>query len=213
MANTKRMTITQALVELKLYDSKIVKAIRTAEFINIRKKNSNKIGSISVDKFEKNAIESYQSIIDMIKNREAIKRAIVLSNATTIVNIAGIEMTVAEAIEKRNLINHEKTLIDEMSRQFTFTERAFTEQNDKVDEQAEKLLVSYYGKDAAKKISKEDYDTIVTPYKEANGYVVVDPIGLKDKLEALSNANSDFMANVDVVLSVSNATTFIEVEV
>ena len=49
MANTKRMTITQALVELKLYDSKIVKAIRTAEFINIRKKNSNKIGSISVD--------------------------------------------------------------------------------------------------------------------------------------------------------------------
>lgn len=213
MANTKRMTITEGLVELKLYDNKIRKAITEAHFINIKKKKDNKIGTMLVENYEKKAKESYQSILDMMKNRDAIKRAIVLSNATTEVTIDGKTMTVAEAIEKRNLNSSISYLLGKMETSLSNVENALLTKNADVDASAEKLLVSYYGKDAAKKVSKEDYDSVVTPYKEANEYVVVDPLNLRDKYEQLRDETDGFMSNVDSALSISNATTFIEIEV
>ena len=213
MGNIKRMTITEGLVELKLYDSKINKAITEARFIATKKNKDKKIGRLSQEEFEKRASESYQSIIQMITNRNAIKKAIVLSNATNVVEISGEKMTVAEAIEKRNINDYMSSLLSRMIIQLTDTDMYIREENEKVDEQAEKLLISYYGKDAAKKISKEDYDNIVNPYKEANECVLVDPLKLQKIYDELSQKHEDFMASVDTVLSVSNATTFIEVEV
>lgn len=213
MANTKRMTITEGLVELKLYDNKIRKAITEAHLIGIKKKKDNKIGTMLVENYEKKAKESYQSILDMMKNRDAIKRAIVLSNATTEVTINGKTMTVAEAIEKRNLNSSISCLLGKMETSLSNVENALLTKNADVDASAEKLLVSYYGKDAAKKVSKEDYDSVVTPYKEANEYVVIDPLDLRDKYEKLRDETDGFMSNVDSALSISNATTFIEIEV
>lgn len=213
MANTKRMTITEGLVELKLYDNKISKAIADTRLIDIKKKKDNKIGTMLVDNYEKRAKESYQSILDMMKNRDAIKRAIVLSNATTQVTINGKTMTVAEAIEKRNLNDNMGFLLGKMETSLSNVENQLTSRNADVDAAAEKLLVSYYGKDAAKKVAKEDYDSVVTPYKEANEWVVVDPLNLRDKYEKLRDETDGFMSNVDSALSISNATTFIEIEV
>ena len=213
MANTKRMTITEGLVELKLYDNKISKAIADARLIDIKKKKDNKIGTMLVDNYEKRAKESYQSILDMMKNRDAIKRAIVLSNATTQVTINGKTMTVAEAIEKRNLNDNMGFLLGKMETSLSNVENQLTSRNADVDTAAEKLLVSYYGKDAAKKVSKEDYDSVVTPYKEANEWVIVDPLNLREKYEKLREETDGFMSTVDSALSISNATTFIEIEV
>lgn len=210
---TKRMTITEGLVELKLYDSKINKAISEANFISAKKKKDKRIGRLSQEEFEKRASESYQSIIQMMTNRNAIKRAIVLSNATTEVEIAGDKMTVAEAIEKRNLNVSMTNLLKKMYGQLLDVDAIIGTENRKLDDQIEKLLVSYYGKDAAKKVSKEDYDNIANPYREANEYIVVDPLNLQKIYDELNQKNEAFMSSVDTALSVSNATTFIEVEV
>lgn len=210
---TKRMTITEGLVELKLYDSKINKAIVEANFISAKKKKDKRIGRLSQEEFEKRASESYQSIIQMMANRNAIKRAIVLSNATTMVEIAGDKMTVAEAIEKRNLNISMNNLLKKMYGQLLDIDAIISTENRKLDDQIEKLLVSYYGKDAAKKVSKEDYDNIANPYREANEYIVVDPLNLQKIYDELNQKNEAFMSSVDTALSVSNATTFIEVEV
>ena len=210
---TKRMTITEGLVELKLYDSKINKAIVEANFISAKKKKDKRIGRLSQEEFEKRASESYQSIIQMMANRNAIKRAIVLSNATTEVEIAGDKMTVAEAIEKRNLNVSMTNLLKKMYGQLLDVDAIISTENRKLDDQIEKLLISYYGKDAAKKVSKEDYDNIANPYREANECIVVDPLNLQKIYDELDQKNQAFMSSVDTALSVSNATTFIEVEV
>lgn len=210
---TKRMTITEWLVELKLYDSKINRAIAEANFISAKKKKDERIGRLSQEEFKKRATESYQSITQMMANRNAIKRAIVLSNATTEVEVAGDKMTVAEAIEKRNLNVSMTNLLVKMRGQLIDIDNTINTENRKLDDQIEKLLVSYYGKDAAKKVSKEDYDNIANPYKEANEYVVVDPLNLQKIYDELDKKNQAFMSSVDTALSVSNATTFIEVEV
>lgn len=213
MANTKKMTITEGLVELKLYDNKISKAIQQATFISCKKKRDKMIGTMKVEDFEEMAKNSFQSIMDMMRNRDAIKRAIVLSNATTLITVAGQTMTVAEAIEKRNLNNLPALLINKMGNDLISNETYVRNKNAEVDAQAEKMLVSYYGKDAAKKVSKEDYSNIVDPFKEANEYAVVDPLGLREVYESMSKEHEEFFASVDTALSVSNATTYIEVEV
>ena len=213
MANTKKMTITKGLVELKLYDSKITKAIQQAFFISCKKKRDKMIGTMKVEDFEAKAKESFQSIMDMMKNRDAIKRAIVLSNATTQITVAGETMTVAEAIEKRNLNNLPALLINKMGNDLISNETYVRNKNAEVDAQAEKMLNSYYGKDAAKKISKEDYANIVDPFKEANEFEVIDPLGLRELYESMNKKHEEFFASVDIALSVSNATTYIEVEV
>lgn len=212
MATKKKMTITEALVELKLYDNKIRKAIAEANFVTVRKKSQKTVNGMTVEEFEKRAKASYDSILVMMKNREAIKKEVVLSNATTMVEIDGSLMTVAAAIEKRNLNDNMNFLLGTMNNIIAVNNNSLLQKNADVDAQCEKLLASYYNKDAAKKISSDDYHTIIDPYKEANEWVLVDPIGLQEAYDKLSAEISGFMANVDTALSVSNATTFIEVE-
>lgn len=212
MSTTKRMTITEALVELKNYDNKIRKAIAEANFATVRKKSQKTVNGMTVEEFEKRAKASYDSILAMMKNREAIKKEVVLSNATTMVDIDGSLMTVAAAIEKRNLNDNMNFLLGTMNNTIAVNNNSLLQRNADVDAQCEKLLASYYNKDAAKKISSDDYHTIIDPYKEANEWVLVDPIGLQEAYDKLSAETSGFMANVDTALSVSNATTFIEVE-
>ncbi|MCD7996388.1 MAG: hypothetical protein LUH21_04055 [Clostridiales bacterium] len=46
MSEKRRITITEALSELKLYDSKIFKAISNASFVGAAKKSSSHIGAV-----------------------------------------------------------------------------------------------------------------------------------------------------------------------
>lgn len=48
-------------------------------------------------------------------------------------------------------------------------------------------------------------------YRNNNSWENVDPLNLKEKIDVLEQRIFDFETNVDVALSVSNATTFIEI--
>ena len=112
------ITITEALNELKLYDSKINKAITNAKLAGAAKKSADKIGVVTKDEFKEKAKSSYQSIVDLIENRNALKSAIVKSNAVTEVEIAGKKMTVAEAIERKNSISYDEDFLNIMKVQY-----------------------------------------------------------------------------------------------
>ena len=49
--------------------------------------------------------------MDLISRRNKIKSAIIMSNAKTVVEVAGKQMTVAEAIDKKSSIEYEKELL------------------------------------------------------------------------------------------------------
>ena len=63
---------------------------------------------------ESRAKADYQSIEALIKRRNAIKSAIVVSNATTKIEVAGVKMTVAEAIERKTSISYDIQLLDKL---------------------------------------------------------------------------------------------------
>lgn len=208
----RKISITEALNELKLYDSKINKAIANAKLASAAKKSSDKVGVVKKDEFEERAKASYQSVTDLIANRNALKSAIVKSNAVTEVTINGKTMTVAEAIERKNSIDYDVTLLNEMKRQYVAATDTVNKENKKVDNKVDELLSTLIGKDSDKKISKEDQEAIEKPYREKNEYEFIDPIGIYDKILELETDIDGFNSEVDTRLVLSNATSFIEID-
>ena len=99
---TEKMTIHKALAELKIIGDRINSSISTATFIKANKHSNEKINGVSIEDFRKQIQGSWDKSNDLIKRRNAIKRAVVLSNATTKVKVGIEEFTVAEAIEMKN---------------------------------------------------------------------------------------------------------------
>lgn len=207
----RKISITEALNELKLYDSKITKAITNATFCGAAKKSADKVGVVKKDDFVERTKASYQSATDLISNRNTLKSAIVRSNAITGVEIDGVPMTVAEAIERKNSIEYDETLLNEMKRQYANATATVDKENKKVDNKVDELLTTLIGKDSDKKLSKEDQEAVEKPYREKNEFEFVDPLDLYEKIQTLEANIDGFKSNVDTVLVLSNATTFIEI--
>lgn len=208
----RKISITEALNELKLYDSKITKAITNATFCGAAKKSADKVGIVKREDFDERAKASYQSATDLIANRNSLKSAIVKSNAVTEVEINGKTMSVAEAIERKNSIDYDETLLNEMKRQYANATATVDKENKKVDAQIDKLLETFTGRESDKKLDKEAISAIADPYREKNEFEFVDPLVLYEKIQALEADIDGFKSNVDTVLAVVNATTFIEVD-
>lgn len=208
----RKISITEALNELKLYDSKITKVITNATFCGAAKKSADKVGVVKKDDFVERAKASHQSATDLISNRNTLKSAIVRSNAITGVEIDGVPMTVAEAIERKNSIEYDETLLNEMKRQYANATTTVDKENKKVDNKVDELLTTLIGKDSDKKLSKEDQEAVEKPYREKNEFEFVDPLGLYEKIQTLEADIDGFKSNVDTVLVLSNATTFIEID-
>lgn len=210
--NTEKMNIHRALVELKTLESRILKEIRNGTYVVPNKHSNAKIGGISIADFCEDVKSNYQKVRDLIKRREAIKRAVVLSNATTKVVVNGKEYTVAEAIEMKNHgISELQTLMSVMATQYNeATRKADRENSDLLDRRADEFIRSTYGatdlKNMGEEIRQKRNEFIAEQTVE-----LVDPIGVKAQVEELEKYISGFLVEVDSVLSTSNATTEIEV--
>ena len=211
MADTKRISITEALVELKLYDQKINKALSNVDFIGCKKKSADKVGSFKTENFVANAKAEYQSVSDLIENRHKLKKAIVDSNANTIVEIGGKKYTVAAAIEYKTSIMYDKMKLQTMKSQWNAATNRIQKENNHVDAQVDKMLETFLGKDSEKKVSEADLSAISDPYRAKNEWELVDPLNLYAEIQALEAKIDAFEAEVDVRLSISNSVTYIEV--
>lgn len=207
-----KISIHRALGELKLLDSRISKQIGAGAYIGLKKnsaKNEYKTG-LTLEKFEAKAKASIQSVNDLIARRKAIKEAIVNSNATTIVTIGGKEMTIASAIERKTSIEYDRELLKALKKQYNFAISTVTKQNDTVESEISQKVDIMLGSEKTK--NAEMVNSFSNDYREANGWKVIDPLGLLDIINNLEEEITTFEADVDVVLSESNATTFIEID-
>ena len=211
MADTRRISITEALMELKLYDQKINKALSNVDFIGCKKKSADKVGSFKTENFVANAKAEYQSVSDLIENRHKLKKAIVDSNANTIVEIGGKKYTVAAAIEYKTSIMYDKMKLQTMKSQWNAATNIIQKENNRVDAQVDKMLETFLGKDSEKKVSEADLSAISDPYRAKNEWELVDPLNLYVEIQALETKIDAFEADVDVRLSISNSVTYIEV--
>lgn len=210
---TETMTVHQALAELKVLDFRITKAIANGKYVDVKRHCDKKIGGVDVGEYCAKTIRAgYDSAIDLIARRNAIKRAVVKSNAVTTVDIGGTTYTVAEAIEMNNHgIDFDQKLYDEIRRQM-MTAQAEINRNSGpyIQQKAENYINGLYG--GKDKIDADSAKAQMQAYIDANSYELVDPLGIQDILAEMETNIAAFTANVDAALSVSNAITKIEVE-
>jgi len=204
--STQRMSVTQALPELKLLDKRLEKVTET---IQGWCKVSHNGAPVDKDKQKKETEANLQSFKDLLKRRDAIKRAIILSNAKTPVKIGSFEGTVAEAIEYKYSIRVKRDLLSNMKETLQAKRQEYEQQKANVDSRLERLLQSELGKDV--KTNPETITALTNSFRENNKVELVDPLDLAARILSLEEELDSFETNVDWVLSQANATTFIEV--
>ena len=202
---TQSMSITQSLAELKLLDKRIQKSVDSVQWTDVKTKSH----PMDVEKFTRTAQAEYDSFLALVKRRDAIKRAVVSSNAATRVKVGTWEGTVAEAIEYKTSIFYKKRLLDIMRAQLLTAKAQFKVQQESVDERLEKLLHSELGKDV--KTSPDTITALTNSFRENNKVELVDPLDLSQKTNELEEEIETFETNVDWVLSEVNGKTLIQV--
>lgn len=204
-----KMTIHRALTELKNLNERIEKATNSATYVKANKKSNTKIDGSTLEDYEKSIVASYDKVVGLINRRNAIKSAIVDSNSKVEVEIAGNRMTVAEAIERKVSIHFDGNLISAMKRELRTELSKLNKENEELPRKLEAYLTVTLGsKDQHK---QSDVEAHTESFMQRNTYELVDPIGIKEKIEKLEDQINGFMVEVDSVLSESNAVTFIEI--
>lgn len=204
---TTKISITRALAELKLLDSRIEKATNDIKFAVCVTKKTNY--NIDKNTFTSQTVAKHQSLMDLITRREKLKAAIMKSNATTLVKIGTKEMSVSEAIEMKHTIKYKEDLVNVLRRQRAQVTQECEAHKTKVKQAIDANITQICSRDV-----KPDPSTIqdLTDMMWKNDPVeILDPIGLDKTIEALTTEIEDFRLNVDFALSESNSLTQIEV--
>jgi hypothetical protein len=203
-SSSQQMSISQALVELKLLKSRIQKC-NNGLYVTVKTKTK----AVDVADFTKVAKANLQSYKDLLNRYNIIRSRVVVSNATTRVTVAGTEYTVAEAVERKRSIEMEKSMLGVLRSQFK-TATAEMESHQKVQqERLDKLLLQELGKDS--KTNVDVVDALTETFLKNNKAEIIDPLGLQEVVTNMEKSIQDFESNVDWVLSESNGRTQITV--
>lgn len=202
-----QISITRALAEVKSLNDRIEKATRQGVFatVTVGGKTTNGQDLQAATNILKSNLQSVQ---DLIARRQAVKAAIIRSNATTTVVVSGKTMTVAEAIERKGSIDKERTLQTILQTQLgqvrTVTERNNTAMQGRIDT----MIQAAVGKD--RKATEEELEAISKPYTASNITAPLDPNGLEAVITQMEADINGFLFEVDFALSEANAKTLIE---
>lgn len=206
-----KMLVTRALNEIKLLNSRIDNAINTAKFVAPAKICEGNISpGKSKEDFMASAKASLQSVENLIERRKRIKAALVISNASTFVEINGVTMSRADAIERKSSIIFEKTLLQVLKGQFGSANSTVSAKNSQMEASIERLVETAFGKESKQRIAADEYDSIAKPYRASNEYGLVDPLDIEALIKKMEADINGFESEVDSALQISNCTSYIE---
>ena len=214
---TEKMTVHKALAELKTMDDRIMKSIRDNTYVLAVKHSAEKINGMTVANFKEKMRSGYQKATDLIARRDAMKRAVVLSNATTKVKVGENEYTVAEAIEMKNHgMEFRSALLRQMNSAYVTAQNELNRNSgetlEKKAEQYVLAVIAAQPKDSKMSVDSEAMKALRKTYIENNTYDLIDPLDVAKIMETLDAEINEFNAEVDAALSVSNALTVIKFE-
>lgn len=211
------MTIHKALAELKIIDDRINKAITSGTYVVANKHSNQKIHGMTIDEFKTQMQADFKKVSDLIARRNAIKRAVVASNAVTKVKVGDTEYTVAEAIEMKNHgMEFKEYFMRAISTQYVRAKNELDlNSGDPLEKRAEQYVLSVIQaqpKDSKMAVDSDAMKNLRAQYIKDNQYDIIDPIGVKNVIDGLDTEVSEFLTEVDAALSVSNAITVLDIE-
>jgi len=207
MSESKSMSVSRALVELKTLDKRIQKLITEFKPNDISVNGRLRVNiDMTHDEFAKSVSSDYQQIKDLICYRNAIKSAIVFSNAVTKVMIGKQEMTVAQAIERKTSIEIDELFVQHSKELWSRSFGDVDKINSTLPARLDKLLEATFSKESSK-VKPEEYEAVAKPFMDRNQAVLIDPLNIREKIKELEDSIVEFKKEVDISLTESNART------
>lgn len=221
MSVTEEMNITRALTELKRIGLKIEEVVATPNkymFVTVGQGDSMRLNNstVTVEKATEMLRGNFAAIDALFKRREAIKRAIILSNANTDIMFNGTTLKVAEAIELRASIVPKRNLLNDMMAEYNRVTNHVGSENAKLQTRIDAQVM-----EATKNIQggadvKETLDGIRSSISESqlktNAVSMLDPCDLAGRIKLLRDDITAVDSELDFLLNESNATTKIKIE-
>lgn len=212
---TTTISIHRALQQLKTLDSRISTATRDMKLIAVVRGDNKDVEYpktlVGAQELENTIRASLQSVDDLISQRQKIKAAIAKSNAQTIVKVAGVNMTVVEAIEAKRIAQYKSEVLAQMVMQSNQAIQAVERLNAEIDATIKKQTEVLQGRNTTAKVSDADTQLIQRAAEARTKPTLVDPLNIKDLFLVRQKELQDFLDDVDATLSESNAVTTIEV--
>lgn len=206
-----KMSLHRALAEIKLLEKRITQGYNSADFVTYQIGSEKPRKYTSVEDFNEKAISAMQSVFDLIKRRNEIKAKLILANATTMVKIGGIEVSIAEAIERKSSIEFDRGVLMELKRQLSIVNSHMEAEHKNMLTRLDQRITADLGSKDRKENAKE-VEEITEAFLKRYQPNLVDPIDIRKKITELETTIDEFETNVDYALSEVNATTFIEIE-
>jgi len=207
----KTLTVYEALQERKLIKAKLERARFTKKYITSARECDEQIDGVSIDEIKRSLKGNFDSVNQLFKNFAAYTAAINQSNAVTKVTIAGKEYTVAEAISRYQTLGAEREFLQELTNQYNLVKNDVTNHNEKV---LDPDKISEYIRNVLGDSKKDQslIDSTIDTYKKKNLKVLIDPNNLEEEIQKRLEELNNFIEQFHFVLTRSNATTEITVE-
>lgn len=210
-----KMSVTRALAEIKRLDDRIQRAVTQGEYVAVLvgKNQQAKMhsGNRSPEQVKAEIQGSFDQVQQLMDNREKLKSAVVMSNATTKVQLSNRELTVAEAIElKRSVVNKE-TFLNSLRLKYTQANALVDKLNTQLDNSIQAALLTVYGNEKGR-VDQTMVEAIAKPRRDREESSLFDPCDILKKIRLLEDEVSEINTELDFILSESNARTEIEVE-
>ncbi len=205
-----KYTVTEALVKLKLTNKKISDATGSVMVGFAAAKGSNHVpaGYKNIQEYKDEIKKRLDSVNGLVQFRDKLKKALVASNASTVVAVGSKNMTVAEAIETKSSLIFKKGLLDKLVNDMKVHEREVLTRNNNIEGRADEYVTKVF-----QGVAQNESDRMESRKKfiENNTYVIFSHDDIKKTVENLKDEIDEFETNVDVALSVINAKTEVEI--
>lgn len=209
-----KITITRALSELKTLKKRFEKEIRRISPIAVKRggKLRGAFVSYKPEDFKEQAIAEVQSVEALRQRILAIKTEIDKSNMTTKIKIGSTEYTIVEALVQKSLIDQDKLYLSVLRYSYETAMKEYVSAEQENQAKVEKQLEEWVkANGSTQKPSREQEEEIKNGVETLYKLELIDPTGLKQKIENLEKFIEDFEGNVDYALSESNSSTYIEI--
>jgi predicted nucleic acid-binding Zn-ribbon protein len=206
---TKQYSITRLLVTKKNLEKRLSEGFSNVVFVDaVRKSRSDK------DVINTTAKSSFDKIKALQEQYQKVCAAINKSNSATLVTIAGTEMTVAEAILRKQALPRERSFVNTLRAQLAQTTRIMERNQAEIDAQVESRVEAALGRDSKQNLEKQR-EFIESIRATVEDEYKLELVGISDAEKTIQKLVEDldaFESEVDIVLNESNAATVLEVD-
>lgn len=231
----KKMILSRAIAEKSNLELEIKQEIGNTGkksdplFVAFVDKDRPFIGAKSEDVFAEQAKAKFQSINDKVRRWRKICLALNKANGTVTLEIPAFKylddlnatvgetetMTISQAINMKSwLISHYQNIFDNLSTKYKTDLDAKNDMQYNIDNVVEDELRKKFPAETGKNWSDSKYTESKLELQKRHELIIIDPNNLikSNAIEKHRKIIQNFLKEIDIALSVANATNYIEIE-